>query len=104
VPTLKRGDIVISDNLSAHKRIAVLKTIGAARARLLYLPKYSSDLIPIEQAFSKLNAFLRRAAEPTIPRHCGRIHTLLDAVRAKECAKILYARRLCFYMTGIRSR
>ena len=52
-PTLKRGDIVIIDNLPTHKGVAVEKAIKTARARLLYLPKYSPDLNPIEQAFSK---------------------------------------------------
>jgi transposase len=60
-PTLKRGDIVIIDNLPAHKGVAVEKVINTARARLLYLPKYSPDLNPIEQAFSKLKALLRKA-------------------------------------------
>ena len=84
-PTLKRGDIVIIDNLPAHKGVAVEKTIEAARARLLYLPKYSPDLNPIEQAFSKLKALLRKAAERTIPRLCRRIGKLLAAFSAREC-------------------
>ena len=66
-PTLKRGDIVVIDNLPAHKGDAVEKVIKTARARLLYLPKYLPDLNPIEQAFSKLKALLRKAAERTIP-------------------------------------
>src|SRR5450830_984107 len=64
VPTLNRGDIVIIDNLPAHKGIAVPKTIKTARARLLYLPKYSPDLNPIEQAFSKLKAPTLRFSPP----------------------------------------
>jgi transposase len=74
-PTLRHGDIVIIENLPAHKGIAVQKkgiavqkAIEAARAKLLYLPKYSPDLNPIEQAFSKLKALLRKAAERTIPQ------------------------------------
>jgi transposase len=85
-PTLKRGDIVIIDNLPAHKGDAVEKVIKAARARLLYLPKYSPDLNPIEQAFSKLKALLRKAAERTIPGLCRRIGKLLGAFSARECA------------------
>src|SRR5450830_1107659 len=86
VPTLNRGDIVIIDNLPAHKGIAVQKTIKTARARLLYLPKYSPDLNPIEQAFSKLKAHLRKAAERTIPRLCRRIGALMPAFGPQECA------------------
>jgi len=84
-PTLKRGDIVIIDNLSAHKGDAVEKAIKAARASLLYLPKYSPDLNPIEQAFSKLKALLRKAAERTVPGLWRRIGKLLAAFSAREC-------------------
>ena len=86
-PTLKRGDIVIIDNLPAHKGVAVEKAIKTARARLLYLPKYSPDLNPIEQAFSKLKALLRKAAEPTIPGLCRRIGKSLP-LSAPENAQI----------------
>ena len=84
-PTLKRGDIVIIDNLPAHKGVAVEKAIKTARARLLYLPKYSPDLNPIEQAFSKLKALLRKAAERTVPGLCRRIGKLIAAFSAREC-------------------
>ena len=82
----KRGDIVIIDNLPAHKGDAVQKVIETARARLLYLPKYSPDLNPIEQAFSKLKALLRKAAERTIPGLCRRIGKLIAAFSARESA------------------
>jgi len=85
-PTLRRGDIVIIDNLPAHRGVAVQKAIEAARAKLLYLPKYSPDLNPIEQAFSKLKAHLRKAAERTIPRLCRRIGVLMTAFSSQECA------------------
>jgi transposase len=84
-PTLKRGDIVIIDNLPAHKGVAVEKAIKTARARLLYLPKYSPDLNPIELAFSKLKTLLRKAAEQTIPGLCRRIGKLIAAFSAREC-------------------
>jgi transposase len=84
-PTLRHGDIVIIDNLPAHKGIAVQKAIEAARAKLLYLPKYSPDLNPIEQAFSKLKALLRKAAERTIPQLCRRIGKLIATFSAREC-------------------
>ena len=85
-PTLKRRDIVIIDNLPAHKGDAVETAIKTARARLLYLPKYSPDLNPIEQAFSKLKALLRKAAEQTVPGLCRKIGKLLAAFSAGECA------------------
>ena len=85
VPTLKRGDIVMIDNLPAHKGIAVQRT-KAARAKLLCLPKYLPDLKPIELAFSKLKALLRKAAERTIPHLCRRIGKLVAAFYARECA------------------
>ena len=85
-PTLRRGDIVIMDNLPAHKGIAVKKTIEAAHAKLLYLPKYSPDLNPIEQAFSKFKALLRKASERTIAGLCRRIGKLIAAFSDTECA------------------
>jgi len=91
-------------NLLAHKGAAALKTIEVARAGLLYLARYVVELNPIEQGFRKLKAFLCRAAERTNSRHCGRMHTLLDAVRTKECASLLDARRLSFYMAETCSR
>jgi transposase len=85
-PTLKRGNIVIMDNLPAHKGAAVQEVIEAARASLLYLSNYSPDLNPIEQAFSKLKVLLRKAAERTIPHLCRRIGKLLAAFGARACA------------------
>jgi transposase len=62
VPTLNPGDIVILDNLPAHKGVAARQAIEAVGARLLFLPPYSPDFNPIENAFSKLKALLRKAA------------------------------------------
>jgi transposase len=64
-PTLRTGDIVIADNLSAHKAAGVQEAIAAKGARLLYLPPYSPDLNPIEQCWSKLKTFLRAAKART---------------------------------------
>ncbi len=64
-PTLKRGDIVVMDNVSAHKVEGVQEAIEAAGARLLYLPPYSPDLNPIENAYGAFKAFLRKCAERT---------------------------------------
>ena len=63
-PTLKRGDIVVIDNLPAHKVVGVEEAIEAAGASLRYLPQYSPDLNPIEMVFHPLKAVLRKVAEP----------------------------------------
>ena len=73
VPTLKRGETVLMDNLPVHRVAGVAEAIEAAGAVLVYLPKYSPDLNPIELAFSKLKAHLRKAAEHTISRLLRRI-------------------------------
>ena len=85
VPTLKPGDIVVMDNLPAHKPDDIRETIEAAGAELRYLPPYSPDLNPIEQSFSKLKAHLRKAKERTIPALYDRIGTLLSVFQATEC-------------------
>lgn len=85
VPTLKRGEIVLMDNLPVHKVAGVAEAIEAAGATLIYLPKYSPDLNPIELAFSKLKAHLRKAAEPTIPRLLRRIGRLVTNFSPQEC-------------------
>jgi transposase len=84
VPTLKRGEIVLMDNLPVHKVAGVAEAIEAAGARLIYLPKYSPDLNPIELAFSKLKAHLRKAAEHTIPRLLRRIGRTVTDFSAQE--------------------
>ena len=66
VPELRPGDVVVMDNLSSHKRPQVSALIEAAGARLLFLPPYSPDFNPIEKAFARLKAMLRRAAERTV--------------------------------------
>jgi transposase len=86
VPTLKPGDIVVMDNLPAHKADGVRQTIEAAGATLRYLPPYSPDFNPIEQLFAKLKALLRKAAERSIEALWRRIGDLLDAFSASECA------------------
>ena len=81
VPELTTGDIVVMDNLSSHKGTRVREMIEAAGAKLLYLPPYSPDFNPIEMAFSKLKALLRKAAERTIPALWHAIGRLIDLVR-----------------------
>ena len=85
-PSLKPGDIVVLDNLSAHKVAGVREAIEAAGARLLYLPPYSPDFNPIEQLFAKLKALLRKAAERSVEGLWNRIAVLLHAFTPEECA------------------
>src|ERR1700693_2453625 len=83
-PTLKRKDIVMIDNLPAHKAAGVREAIEARGAMLRYLPKYSPDLNPIEMPFSKLKAYLRKAAERTIPRLRRRIGSFARTLTSPE--------------------
>ena len=89
VPTLSAGDIVIMDNLGSHKGHAVRQLIRAAGAKLFFLPKYSPDLNPIEQLFSKLKTLLRRADPRTIEATWRGIGGLLDKFTPQECANYL---------------
>lgn len=66
VPTLNPGDIVVMDNLPAHKPAAVRRAIEGTGAELRFLPAYSPDFNPIEMAFSKLKAFLKKLAPRTV--------------------------------------
>ena len=84
-PALRPGDVVVMDNLGAHKVAGVREAIEAAGGRLLYLPPYSPDLNPIENAFSKLKRLLRRAAERTVEGLWATIGRLLDEFRPTEC-------------------
>jgi transposase len=84
-PTLKPGDIVICDNLPAHKVAEVEAIIAAHGATLKYLPPYSPDLNPIEQVFAKVKALLRQAAERTVDQLWQTLGRLLDEIQAEEC-------------------
>jgi putative transposase len=86
LPTLKRGDIVIMDNLGSHKGKAVRRLIRSVGAKLIFLPKYSPDLNPIEQVFAKLKHLLRKAAARTVEAVCAAIGQLLQAFTPHECA------------------
>ena len=86
VPTLKRGEIVLMDHLPVHKVAGVAEAIKAVGATLIYLPKYSPDLNPIELAFSKLKAHLRQAAEHTVPRLLRRIGRVVTDFSPRECS------------------
>jgi transposase len=85
-PTLKPGDIVVMDNLAAHKVAGVREAIEATGATLRYLPPYSPDFNPIEQLFAKLKALLRKAAERSVDALWNRIAELLGAFEPAECA------------------
>lgn len=84
-PTLDPGDIVVIDNLPAHKINGAREAIERAGAILLFLPPYSPDFNPIEQAFAKLKAFLRKAAARTVPALHAAIADALDAFTPQEC-------------------
>lgn len=86
VPTLRLGDVVIMDNLGSHKSKAVRRLIRAAGAKLIFLPKYSPDLNPIEQVFAKLKHLLRKAAARTVEAVCTAVGQLLGTFTADECA------------------
>ena len=91
VPELKPGDVVILDNLPAHKGRRVREAIEAAGASLRYLPPYSPDFNPIENAFAKLKALLRRAAERTVEGLWRLIGQLIDTFTPQECANYFIA-------------
>lgn len=84
-PTLKRGDIVVMDNLSSHKVAGIQEAIEAAGANLIFLPPYSPDFNPIEQVFSKLKALLRKYGERTVDALWKRIGSLIDRFPPSEC-------------------
>ena len=96
VPTLSKGDIVVMDNLSSHKGSRVEKLITDAGAQLRYLPPYSPDMNPIEKAYSKLKAFLRKIAERTVAGLMNALDACADIFKPAECANYFKA---CGYDT-----
>jgi transposase len=94
VPTLQRGDVVVLDNLAAHKQPEVRAAIEQAGAHLRFLPPYSPDFNPIELAFAKLKAFLRAARPRTFEQVCDLIRTALALFLPNECANYV---RHCRY-------
>jgi transposase len=91
VPELRPGDIVVMNNLPAHKVRGVREAIEATDARLLYLPPYSPDFNPIEMAFAKFKALLRKAAARTIPDLWRAIAIAADAFTPAECQNFFAA-------------
>ena len=91
VPELRAGDIVVMDNLSSHKGPRVSTLIEAVGARLLYLPPYSPDFNPIEQAFAKLKALLRSAAARTVTDLHAAIRRAFARFTPQECRNYIAA-------------
>ena len=91
IPTLQPDDIVVMDNLPAHKTAPVRAAIAAAGAQLFLLPPYSPDMNPIEMAFAKLKTLLRQVPERTVDGLWRRIGALLDQFSPAECANYLRA-------------
>ncbi len=86
VPTLRAGDVVVMDNLGSHRGKRVRQAIRQAGARLVFLPKYSPDLNPIEQVFSKLKHLLRKAQARSYDGLLQATAIVLDAFPPQECA------------------
>ena len=97
VPTLRPGDVVILDNLAPHKQPEVRAAIEQAGAFLRFLPPYSPDFNPIEQAFAKLKAFLRAARPRTFEQVCALVAVALGLFTAEECAN--YVRHCGYRLT-----
>jgi transposase len=100
VPTLRPGDVVVMDNLACHKRAGVERAIQAAGCELRLLPAYSPDLNPIEKAFSKLKAGLRKAAKRTVPEVEELLGQLSDSFAPAECRNYF---RCCGYPDATRT-
>jgi transposase len=94
VPTLRPGDVVVLDNLSAHKQPEVRAAITQVGAALRFLPPYSPDFNPIEHAFAKLKAFLRAARPRTFDDVAALVATAIERFTAIECANYI---RHCGY-------
>lgn len=90
-PTLNKGDILVLDNLPAHKVAGIREAIGKRKAQVFYLPPYSPDLNPIEMVFSKLKALLRQEPARTIDALVGRIGNVVDRFLPAECANFFSA-------------
>jgi transposase len=91
LPELRPGDVVVMDNLSSHKGPRVREMIDAIGAELRYLPPYSPDFNPIEMAFSKPKALLRKAAERTVSGLWSAIGRIIDLFDRAECQNYFIA-------------
>jgi transposase len=86
VPTLRPGDVVVLDNLAVHKHPGIRAAIEGALAQVRFLPPYSPDFNPIEQAFAKLKAFLRAARPRTFDHVCELMAAAIGLFTPTECA------------------
>ena len=93
MPVLQPGDIVVMDNLGSHKGKAVRAAIQSAGARLWYLPPYSPDLNPIEQAFAKIKHWMRMAQKRTIEETWQNVGHLVSTINPTECANYFISAR-----------
>jgi transposase len=91
VPELRKGDVVIMDNLPGHKGPKTRELVEAAGASLFYLPPYSPDFNPIENAFAKLKALLRKAAERTVEGLWTAIGQLIHLFTPRKCQNLFAA-------------
>jgi len=89
LPTLRRGDRIVLDNVAPHHDDRIEELLRRRHAKLLYLPPYSPDLNPIENAYSKLKTSLRRVVARTFEGLCEALKTLLDTFPAEECRHYL---------------
>ena len=89
VPTLRPGDVVVLDNLAVHKQPAIRAAIEAAGASLRFLPPYSPDFNPIEQAFAKLKAFLRAARPRSFDQVVELVAIALESFSPSECRNFI---------------
>ena len=96
VPKLSHGDVVVMDNLSSHKGPTVEQLIKAAGTELLYLPPYSLDMNPVEKAYSKLKAFLRKITERTVTGLLNALEACAEIFKSDECVNYF---RSCRYDT-----
>jgi len=85
VPTLRKGDIVVMDNLSSHKVAGVKEAIESVGAKVIYLPPYSPDFNPIEMVFSKLKTLIRKAKMRTVETLWNKLGELCDLFTPEEC-------------------
>jgi transposase len=102
VPTLRPGDVVVLDNLAVHKQAAVRSAIEHVGAQLRFLPPYSPDFNPIEQAFAKLKAFMRATRPRTFDHVCALMAAALALFTPTECAN--YVRHCGYRYTTSQSK
>jgi transposase len=98
VPTLRPGDVVVLDNLAVHHQLEVRTAIEAVGAQLRFLPPYSPDFNPIEQAFAKLKAFLRAARPRSFDQVLALVATALELFKPEECRNYI---RHCGYRLAV---